>query len=115
MKTIEFIISEADIEAFAHVSGDFNPVHLDQEYAKVHGFPNRISHGLLTMGKVWSVLSSHFLKPNDLPYSYEMKFIAPVFVGDTVTLSINHVGDKWTIKGVCAKKPIINATILIKQ
>lgn len=115
MRTIEFIIGEVDIEAFADVSGDYNPVHLDQEYAKTHGFPNRISHGLLTMGKVWSVLSNHFLKPNDLPYLYEMKFIAPVFVGDTVTLLVNHVDNKWTIKGVCANKPIINAIILIKQ
>ncbi|WP_147534664.1 MaoC/PaaZ C-terminal domain-containing protein [Bacillus marasmi] len=115
MKTVEFLITDMDIKQYAHISGDHNPVHLNQEYALNHGFSDKISHGLLTMGKVWSVISFHFLNPTDLPHSYEMKFSFPVYVGESVKLFVKCDNHIWTINGFCGDRPVIKANIILKK
>ena len=67
MIVIQLSITQQDIENYAEVSGDYNPIHLDEEIAKNHGFSGTIAHGILTMGKVWSKVSSSMLTPTDFP------------------------------------------------
>ncbi len=82
MKKIQFEVTEKDIEGYAGLSGDFNPIHLDQEYAVTHGFENKIAHGMLTMAKVWGMITNE-LESVLLPTEYQLTFQSPVYVGST--------------------------------
>ncbi|WP_318502495.1 MaoC/PaaZ C-terminal domain-containing protein [Bacillus sp. T3] len=115
MKTIGFIITEVDIEGYANISGDYNPVHLDSNYARDHGYQDKIAHGMLSMGKVWSVLSCHLLTDSAWPEKYELKFLAPVFVGDIVTLNVEKNDEMILLNGLCSGKPILKGKIMLKK
>ncbi|MDW7685208.1 MAG: MaoC family dehydratase [Bacillota bacterium] len=78
-------IGEADIYSFAGVSGDFNPVHVDEEFARTTRFGRRIAHGILTASFISTVIGTGMPGRNALYLSQEMKFTRPVFIGDTVT------------------------------
>jgi len=76
-------VTEADINLFAEVSGDFNPVHMRQEYAKKTFFGGRIAHGIISLGLISAAMTKLpglviFLGASD-------KFLAPVRIGDTIT------------------------------
>ena len=81
-------ITEADIMAYAGLSGDFNPVHVDDEYAKTTRFGSRIAHGLLTTGLISNVLGMKLPGPGSIYLSQTLKFTAPVRIGDTVTATV---------------------------
>ncbi|MBC7900964.1 MAG: MaoC family dehydratase [Saprospiraceae bacterium] len=75
------------IRKFAEVSGDFNPIHLDEEFAKTTRFGRRIAHGMLSGAFISAVLGNEFKERKIIYLSQTMKFVAPVFIGDTVTAS----------------------------
>jgi 3-hydroxybutyryl-CoA dehydratase len=78
-------ISEADIVLFAGVTGDFNPLHLDAEYAKTTRFGERIAHGLLTAGLISAVLGTRLPGPGAIYLGQTLNFRKPVKIGDTIT------------------------------
>ena len=78
-------ISEADIVLFAGVTGDFNPLHLDREYAKTTRFGERIAHGLLTAGLISAVLGTRLPGPGAIYLGQTLSFRKPVKIGDTIT------------------------------
>lgn len=78
-------ISEADIVLFAGVTGDFNPLHLDAEYAKTTRFGERIAHGLLTAGLISAVLGTRLPGPGAIYLGQTLNFREPVKIGDTIT------------------------------
>lgn len=78
-------VSEADVYMFAGVSGDFNPVHVNEEYAAKGMFKKRIAHGMLTASFVSTVLGTKLPGPGAIYAKQELKFLAPVFIGDTLT------------------------------
>jgi 3-hydroxybutyryl-CoA dehydratase len=78
-------ITESDIVLFAGVSGDFNPAHMDAEYAKGTAFGQRIAHGMLSAGFISNVLGNQLPGPGTIYLGQELKFLKPVFIGDTVT------------------------------
>ena len=78
-------ISEADIVLFAGVTGDFNPLHLDAEYAKKTRFGERIAHGLLTAGLISAVLGTRLPGPGAIYLGQTLNFRKPVKIGDTIT------------------------------
>lgn len=78
-------ISEADIYAFAGISGDFNPVHINEEFAKTSLFKTRIAHGFLGASLISTVLGTQLPGPNTIYLSQELKFKAPIKIGDTIT------------------------------
>jgi len=78
-------ISEADINNFATISGDFNPVHIDEEFAKAGLFKTRIAHGFLVGSFISTVLGTKLPGPNTIYLSQELQFKAPVKIGDTLT------------------------------
>src|SRR5262245_23110840 len=78
-------ISEADIVLFAGVSGDTNPVHLDQTFAEKTPFKTRIAHGMLSAGFISTVIGTKLPGPGSIYMSQTLRFKAPVKIGDTVT------------------------------
>lgn len=78
-------ITDADIVLFAGISGDTNPVHLNQEYASGTMFQGRIAHGMLSAGFISAVLGTKLPGPGCIYMSQTLKFKAPVRSGDTVT------------------------------
>jgi 3-hydroxybutyryl-CoA dehydratase len=81
-------ITEADIELFARATGDFNPIHLDQAYAEKTMFEERIAHGLLSIGFVSAILGNILPGHGTIYLSQEIKFLAPVRIGDTITARV---------------------------
>ena len=77
-------VTEADIVLFAGITGDTNPVHLDEEFAKATMFKGRIAHGMLTAGFVSAVFGTKLPGPGCIYLSQSLKFKAPVKIGDTV-------------------------------
>lgn len=78
-------VTEADIVLFAGISGDTNPVHLNQDYASGTMFKSRIAHGMLSAGFISAVLGTKLPGPGAIYISQQLKFKAPVRIGDTVT------------------------------
>ena len=81
-------LTDADIVMFSGVSGDTNPVHLDEEYAKDTIFEGRISHGMLSAGFISAVLGTKLPGPGCIYVSQDLRFKAPVRPGDTVTARV---------------------------
>ena len=82
-------ISEADILMFAGVSVDTNPVHLDQEFAASTMFGGRIAHGMLSAGLISAVFGTRLPGPGSIYLSQNLKFKAPVKIGDTVVARVS--------------------------
>jgi len=81
-------ITEEVINDFARVTGDFNPVHLDQAYAEKTFFKGRIAHGLFSVGLLSTVLGNSLPGHGTIYLSQEAKFLAPVRIGDTITAKV---------------------------
>lgn len=77
--------SAADVETFAEISGDRNPVHLDDAFAAQTQFGRRIVHGMLVAGLISAVLGTRLPGPGCIYLGQSMKFRAPVYIGDKIT------------------------------
>jgi len=84
-------ITEEVINDFARVTGDFNPVHLDQAYAEKTFFKGRIAHGLFSVGLLSTVLGNILPGHGTIYLSQEIKFLAPVRIGDTITAKVEVI------------------------
>ena len=78
-------ITERDIFAFADASGDYNPLHIDESYARQTAFGHRVAHGILTAGIISTVLGSEIPGVGTVFVELHIKFVRPVFIHDTVT------------------------------
>ncbi len=78
-------VTEADVVLFAGVSGDMNPVHINEEFAKETMFQGRIAHGMLSASFISTVLGTKLPGPGCIYLSQNLKFRAPVRSGDTVS------------------------------
>lgn len=81
-------VTDADVVGFAEVSGDHNPIHLDEEFAKTTRFGGRIAHGLLTASFISTVIGTQLPGPGSIYLSQDLKFLAPVRIGDEVTVEV---------------------------
>ena len=84
-------ITEDDILLFALVSGDHNPIHLDAEYAEKTLFGKRIAHGFLIGSLISAVLGNDMPGPGSIYLGQTLKFLAPIHIGDTVTVTVKVV------------------------
>lgn len=82
------VVGAADIEAFAEVSGDVNPVHLDEAYAQATPFGGRIAHGMLSAAYISAVLGTRLPGPGAIYLSQQLRFRRPVKIGDPVTARV---------------------------
>lgn len=94
-------ITEADINSFADVVGDFNPVHMDEEYAKKTLFGGRIAHGVIAQGLLSAAMAK--LPGLSIFLSQSVKFLKPVRIGDTIT-AIAEVTETRPDKGIVTLK-----------
>lgn len=78
-------ISESDVYLFAGITGDQNPAHTNEEYAKNTHFKTRIAHGMLSAGLISAVLGMRLPGPGTIYLGQTLKFLAPVHIGDTIT------------------------------
>jgi 3-hydroxybutyryl-CoA dehydratase len=76
-------VTEEMVQKYAEVSGDYNPIHLSTEAAQKAGFPEKIAHGMLSMG-ISTRLLSPYLSASMNVSRYETRFTAPLFVGQTL-------------------------------
>ncbi len=84
-------VSEADIVAYAALSGDYNPVHLDREYAAKTIFKERIAHGILAAGYISALFGMKLPGPGSIYISQTLSFRAPVKIGDKVESRVKLV------------------------
>ncbi|HBE84153.1 MAG TPA: MaoC family dehydratase [Pyrinomonadaceae bacterium] len=102
-------VTEELVRKFAEISGDFNPIHLDEEFAAKTRFGRRIAHGMLTGAFISAVLGQEFAERKIVYLSQTMRFVAPVFVGDsvTVTSTVSHIRDDKgivTLQTICTNQ-----------
>jgi 3-hydroxybutyryl-CoA dehydratase len=81
-------ITERDVDLFGEVSGDMNPLHFDEAYAKNTLFRGRIAHGMLSASFISTVFGTRFPGAGSIFMSATVRFKAPVRIGDTVTASV---------------------------
>ena len=98
--TISREVTDELIRQFADVSGDYNPIHLDEEFAAKTRFGKRIAHGMLGASFISAVLGYKLSAQKIVYLSQSLKFTAPVFIGDTVTA-------RATVKDIREDKPIV--------
>ena len=84
-------ITENEINLFAKAIGDFNPVHLDEAYAQKTQFKGRIAHGALSIGLLSAVLGNVLPGHGTIYLSQEVKFLAPVRIGDALTARVEVI------------------------
>jgi len=104
-KTIE----QTDINAFADVTGDHNPVHVDEAFAQTTRFGRTIAHGMLSASLISAVLANKLPGAGSIYLGQTLQFVAPVFPGDVITARV-------TVKEIRADKPIVKLeTVCINQ
>ncbi|GLK53765.1 MaoC family dehydratase [Maricaulis virginensis] len=82
-------VTEADLDMFAKVSGDYNPVHMDEEFARATPFRGRIAHGALVASYISGVLGNELPGPGAIFLGLNMRFFHPVRIGDEVTTRVS--------------------------
>ena len=101
-------ISDEMIRAFADLTGDTNPVHLDDAYAAGTRFRRRIAHGMIAAGLISAALANDLPGPGTVYLSQTLQFKAPVYPGDTITTTIE-------VKSVRPDKPIVTLATVCKN
>lgn len=114
------VVGAADIDAFASVSGDINPVHLDDAYARTTPFGGRIAHGMLSAAYISAVLGVKLPGPGAIYLSQSLRFRRPVKIGDAVTarVTVAALDDRrghatFTTVGLVDGKAVIEGEALI--
>ncbi|HPJ95519.1 MAG TPA: MaoC family dehydratase, partial [Deltaproteobacteria bacterium] len=110
-ETAEFTktITEADIILFAGVTGDLNPAHINEEYAKNTFFKTRIAHGILQAGFISAAIGMKLPGPGTIYMKQELNFRAPVHIGDTITArvevsQIDEEKNRVVLKTTCSNQ-----------
>ena len=101
-------ISEFDIYQFAGITGDFNPMHIDETFADTTIFEDRIAHGILTGSFISTVLGMKLPGPNSIYLSQSFKFTAPVKIGDTVKAVVEVIEKRDDKKFIKLKTQVFN-------
>ena len=104
--SLDKTVTEADVVAFAAVSLDANPVHLDEAYAATTRFGGRIAHGMLAASLVSAVLGTRLPGPGTIYLSQTLAFKGPVRLGDTITATV-------TVKAIKDGKPIVTLDTIV--
>ncbi|MEW6263782.1 MAG: MaoC family dehydratase [Thermodesulfobacteriota bacterium] len=84
----KFQVTEQMIEKFAEASGDVNPIHLDEEYARKSIFKTRVAHGMLLAGFISAVLGCEFPGAGTIYLGQTLKFLRPTLIGDEITVKV---------------------------
>src|SRR5574339_497489 len=96
-------VTDEMIRAFAGLTGDTNPVHLDDTYAASTRFGRRIAHGMIAAGRISATLANDLPGPGTVYLSQTLQFKAPIYLGDTITARVE-------VKSIRPDKPIVTLT-----
>jgi len=114
------VVTEADITAFAEVSGDFNPVHMDEAFAATTAFKGRIAHGMLSAAWLSALIAGDLPGPGTIYMSQSLRFRRPVRIGDEVVsrvevTAIDTEKARVTLATVCrvAGKDVLEGEALV--
>ena len=109
--TAEFAktVSESDIYLYAGITGDFNPAHINEDYAKNTFFKTRIAHGMLSAGFISTVIGTKLPGTGSIYVKQDLRFLAPVRIGDTITARVE------VIEIIAEKKRVRLKTTCINQ
>lgn len=121
IRSIQKVVTDRDIELFAEVSTDRNPVHLDEEYAQDTIFGGRIAHGMLTAGLVSAVIGEQLPGHGTVYMGQSLKFLAPVRPGDMVlaeveVTAIDYAKRRVTMETRClvdGKKVLVGEAVVL--
>lgn len=107
-ETFRTTISEEMLHAFLRTTGDINPLHGDSEYAKSLGYSDKVAYGMLTASFLSTLAGVYIPGERSLIQSVEVKFVAPVYIGDELTIrgTIEELND--TVKQIGLKVTICN-------
>lgn len=100
-------ITKSLINEFAQISGDFNPLHMDEQYANLTPFKQRICHGMLLTSFFSQLVGMYLLGKKGLYFLQSLKFISPCFINDTITIE-GEVVDKSNSTKIITLKTTIN-------
>ena len=112
-------ITEQDIELFGRATGDMNPVHFDEEYARKTVFRGRVAHGVLTLGFMSAVLGNDLPGNGTIFVSSTTRFSAPVRIGDTVktVCTVKELRERRQVLLECrcsvADKTVVEAEVIV--
>ena len=113
-------VTEADIAIFAGVSGDTNPVHLHDGFARSTKFERRVAHGMLSASFISAVIGTKLPGPGSIYVSQTLNFEAPVAIGDTVTavVTVTDINDerrRVTLRTQCfrGEQVVVNGEALV--
>jgi 3-hydroxybutyryl-CoA dehydratase len=114
-RSLRKVVTDHDINLFAEVSTDRNPVHLDEDYAQSTIFGGRIAHGMLTAGLISAVIGEQLPGHGTVYLGQNLKFMAPVRPGDMVeavvrVMGIDHARRRVTLETFCR----VGDTIVLK-
>jgi 3-hydroxybutyryl-CoA dehydratase len=105
--SLEVPVTDKMVRQFAEMSGDFNPIHIDDEYAKTTRFGRRIAHGMI-VGALISRTLNEKIGGGGVYLGQNLKFVNPVFIGDVITIEL-------TITGLRKEKGIATVETLAKK
>lgn len=103
------IVTEKDIQVFGDLSGDYNPLHFNEDWAKTTMFGGRIAHGILTAAFISTAIGMHLPGPGTIYMRQSMRFLGPVRIGDTITarvevVMLNDEKERVTLKTTCSNQ-----------
>lgn len=101
-------VTDEDVRSFAQITGDFNPVHVDEEAAAKSRFGGRIAHGMLSAGLVSAAIANQLPGPGSIYLAQTLRFTAPVRLDDTITVRL-------TITELLSKKRLKLSTVCVNQ
>ncbi|MBX2996601.1 MAG: MaoC family dehydratase [Bdellovibrionaceae bacterium] len=104
-RSVTVEITEKMVQQFAEMSGDFNPVHMDEAYAKTTRFGRRIAHGMISGALISRTLAME-LGPGGIYMSQNLKFMQPIFIGDTVTVELKVLSIRAE-RGFCSIETLV--------
>tara|TARA_B000000460_G_scaffold211201_1_gene159088 strand:- start:499 stop:924 length:426 start_codon:yes stop_codon:yes gene_type:complete len=109
-KQFQIIITESMIDDFAKISGDYNPLHMDEKFAQSRDFKNRVCHGML-LGSLFSRLIGMYVPGKyGLYFSQTLNFVNPTIVDDTVTVTGKVISKSESAKIIELKTTIKNSS-----
>ena len=102
-------VSESDIYQYAGITGDFNPAHINEDYAKKTFFKTRIAHGMLSAGFISAVIGTKLPGTGSIYIKQDLNFLAPVRIGDTITARVEVIEivdgkNRVRLKTVCVNQ-----------
>ena len=101
-------ITETDVYLYAGITGDLNPAHINEEYARKTYFKTRIAHGMLMAGIISAVIGTILPGPGTVYLKQELEFVAPVHFGDTITAQVEVIEISKERKHVRLKTTCVN-------